>query len=42
LPAAAIGQTVGWRRMLEQLNGRAASNSKHMLLLFLLLLLLQL
>jgi len=29
---------MGWRRMLEQLNGRAASNSKHMLLLFLLLL----
>jgi hypothetical protein len=28
--------------MLEQLNGRAASNSQHMLLLFLFLLLLQL
>jgi hypothetical protein len=31
---------MGWRRMLEQLNGRATSNSKHMLLLFLLLFLL--
>jgi hypothetical protein len=32
----------GMAPMLEQLNGRAASNSKHMLLLLLFLLLLQL